>query len=747
MADRAARTGWARWGLLGPAALVLALLVPARRAPAYVEAAYTLGKLMTESTNIVVVRVEQVDKEKNLIVYRKVRDLKGTHPGETVKHNIGKGGFHPREWQNVMAWAEVGKTAIFFHNGSASETCIDNYWYQTYAGDWWAMSHAEPYLLRTYTGKPEKLAEAVTKILAGQEITVPCMMDGDKNALQLRTARLMRMKASLKLQDFDPVRDFAGWGVEEFRAIADMPGFTHVAALSRVDPEAGGVAPADFDGDGKTDVCLFGASRVVLLQNGGSTLNEVPLPLVGGARAAAWADFDGNGKADLLLATPSGPKLFANDGKAFKDVSASLPGQGYPNVRAAAWIDYDGDKRPDILLADGFRGLRLYRNVGGGAAKADAAQLGPWSYAGPFDNTGGKGFATVYPPEQGVDPKKEYAGKKGEKVLWRVGGFRDGQINSLALFKPECNEDAVVYLYRELDFGGPCDLPVSLGSDDTLTVWLNGKKVLSSGESRSCEPDQHLLTLKLKAGKNALLLKVCQGTGQFSFYFALKAPAPAPAAVPQRFEDVSDAVGLGEGGVARGLRGDHLAVADVDGDGREDFLYSAGTGLLVMNTPTGFVRAKVADISYQPGGVTPAFGDFNGDGRPDLFVPQSGVCRLFRNNGKGRFSDVSATAGALARPIGNATSAVWADFDNRGRLDLLVGCLQGPNRYFRNKGDGTFVDATEDLGFHHRIFNTRGLLALDLNKDNVLDLVLNNEGQEPAVLLGSPARIAGTASR
>ena len=86
-------------------------------------------------------------------------DLKGKHPTDVVKHAIGKRGFHPREWQNIIAWAEPGKKAVFFHNGGASETCIGTYWYQCYReGEWWGMSHAEPYLLRTFCGDPEKLA-------------------------------------------------------------------------------------------------------------------------------------------------------------------------------------------------------------------------------------------------------------------------------------------------------------------------------------------------------------------------------------------------------------------------------------------------------------------------------------------------------------------------------------------------------------------------------------------------------------
>src|SRR3954447_12619515 len=121
--------------------------LPAR---AYVEVPLTLGKIVQDSTNIVVMKVEKVDKERNLVIYRKVKDLKGTHPTDVIKHNIGKAGFNPREWQFCMQGAQVGNTAIFFHNGGASETYLDNYWYQAYAGDWWAMSHGEPFLLRSY---------------------------------------------------------------------------------------------------------------------------------------------------------------------------------------------------------------------------------------------------------------------------------------------------------------------------------------------------------------------------------------------------------------------------------------------------------------------------------------------------------------------------------------------------------------------------------------------------------------------
>jgi hypothetical protein len=192
---------------------VATLLLVAPAAPAYVEAPYSLGQVCNESTNAVLVEIVKVNKEKNLLVYKKVEDLKGTHAGSEIKHNIGQRGYHPREWQNVMAWAAPGKRAVFFHNGQASETCIGTYWYQCYReGDWWGMSHAEPFLMRTYFGDADKLAAAVKAMQQGQEVVVACLADGPKEQLHLRKGKVQRLKASLKRLNYDAKRDFVAFG-------------------------------------------------------------------------------------------------------------------------------------------------------------------------------------------------------------------------------------------------------------------------------------------------------------------------------------------------------------------------------------------------------------------------------------------------------------------------------------------------------------------------------------------------------
>ncbi|HEX4606933.1 MAG TPA: VCBS repeat-containing protein, partial [Urbifossiella sp.] len=681
--------------------------------------------------------VTRVDKAQNLIIYQKAQDLKGKHPQDVIKHNIGRGGLRPGEWQEIMNWAEVGKQAVFFHNGSASETFIGSTWYQAYPqGEWWGMSHGEPFLLRSYAGRVDRLPGIMSEIMAGREVIVPCMVDGDKEALHKKTARVQRLKASLKLNDYNPKRDFAGWGGEDIRRLAGMPGFDRYAGLAKLDAEAQAVSVVDFDNDGKQDLLLLGAGKVALLQNGGDSYSEVTLPgLTGGARSAVWADHNADGLPDLLLATADGPRLFTNLGKGqFRDDSSRLPREPGYDLTAAAWGDFDGDGKADVLLANGYHGLRLYRNSRPEVAKRPPPpKMGDWHVIGmfraanPADNP-----KTAFPVEtEAFNAGKEYKGKRDLPVKWAKKEFKDGESHQFA----DLGANQATYLFRELDAAVAADVGVSLTSPGTLTVWVNGERAFHS-EERKTEP--HAVTLKLRPGKNTLLVKVCVAEQVAGLAFAL-GDGGAGTAGPW-FADVSAAWGLGPTGLAADLRGDTLAVADFDGNGRPDVLYGAGTGVLLRNTGTRFELKAGSGIDYRPGRIGPALADFNGDGLLDLFIPQAdGRCKLFRNAGNGTFADVTATTGDLARPIPGAVTAAWGDFDNDGHPDLFVGCLRGVNHYFKNNGNGTFTDRTAELGLTTRVFNTQAAAFADLNGDGQLDLILANEGQESAILFGVKA--------
>ena len=84
-------------------------------------------------------------------------------------------------------------------------------------------------------------------------------------------------------------------------------------------------------------------------------------------------------------------------------------------------------------------------------------------------------FNTAYPPEKEIDLTKEYPAKGGTKVKWQKANFPDGQVHSL-LGKFKHNDDSCCYLYREITCTSDTELPCSFGSDDTLSVWINGER-------------------------------------------------------------------------------------------------------------------------------------------------------------------------------------------------------------------------------------------------------------------------------
>lgn len=119
-----------------------------------------------------------------------------------------------------------------------------------------------------------------------------------------------------------------------------------------------------------------------------------------------------------------------------------------------------------------------------------------------------------------------------------------------------------------------------------------------------------------------------------------------------------------------------------------------------------------------------AIGDYDGDGRPDIFV----VCKthenhLFHNLGGFKFEDVTFKAG-VAGPLGAwKQGATWADVNNDGRLDLYVCRFGAPNLLYINQGDGTFKEEAGPRGL--AVVDASGQAAFaDYDRDGFLDLYL-----------------------
>jgi hypothetical protein len=143
--------------------------------------------------------------------------------------------------------------------------------------------------------------------------------------------------------------------------------------------------------------------------------------------------------------------------------------------------------------------------------------LTDWYVIGPFDAKGMKGFQTPYPPEEKVELSGELAGKNGP-VKWKRYHVKEAaaglpaRVALVNLLEPLGEaEDAVAYAYtaftvpeaREAEFRG--------SADDNFTVWVNGERAFGFEEYRNgVRLDRHRFRVKLRAGLNTVLVKICQ---------------------------------------------------------------------------------------------------------------------------------------------------------------------------------------------------------------------------------------------
>jgi len=220
------------------------------------------------------------------------------------------------------------------------------------------------------------------------------------------------------------------------------------------------------------------------------------------------------------------------------------------------------------------------------------------------------------------------------------------------------------------------------------------------------------------------------------------------------FHDVTVAAGVGD---ARGLFGLDWSFtpnfADLDSDGWPDLAIAGdfGGSLVFLNDGDGTFRNATTEVIDDENGMGAALGDYDGDGDLDWFVssiwdPNGQIegnwgasgNRLYRNLGDGTFEDATDEAG-LRRGYWGWGSCM-ADFDLDGTLDVFhvngfrtnsaVEYFTDPARLFIARGDGTFAERSADLGLEER-GQGRGVACFDYDGDGDVDLFVANNHEAP----------------
>lgn len=409
--------------------------------------------------------------------------------------------------------------------------------------------------------------------------------------------------------------------------------FVHQLADGKLDnimesDGAGGVC-LDYDQDGFLDIYL---------------VNSGPAPVLSDAPpgTARWPN-----------------RLYRNRGNGtFEDATqrAGVGGRGFGTTAAAA--DYDNDGFPDLLVVN-FDGLILYHNEGNGTFTEATEKAGL--------NSKGPGISATFLDIENDGFLDLFVGNylRFDPAIKNPPGTKAPYPGPLS-YEPEFN-----VLHRNRGDGTFEDVSERAG------IHISGHRAMSvAALDYDLDGDQDLY---VSNDGTANLLLANDGKGQFSDVALLAG------------------VGFNQFGAADGSMG--AAIGDCSGDGWPDlFVTRFGKASLYINSPQAFFEDRVQpsgilQLSSQFTGWGGNFLDFDNNGTLDLFIANGDphflkgmTPLLFENLGGATFVDATAKGGPLFKKEFNARGSAALDFNNDGRMDILMTTLAGPAVLWRNSG-------------------------------------------------------------
>jgi enediyne biosynthesis protein E4 len=361
--------------------------------------------------------------------------------------------------------------------------------------------------------------------------------------------------------------------------------------------------------------------------------------------------------------------------KRFEDVGAAL---GLPTALGGAWGDYDNDGYPDLYLG------------------------GIWeSHGGALWHNNGNGTFTEVGASLGIQQ---------DSSTWEDWGASWGDYNN----------------------DGRLDLAVAGGNHRVFLYRNDGDHFMEVGTAAASFPYYgHGLAWGDYDGDNWLDLYVSEAESDISRLFHNNQDGT--------FTEVNDAVGMG---AAPAGIGSSAAWADYNDDGRMDLLVArerSGSGniprlYLQLGDGTFADQSALANLSDVDNARGLGWGDYDNDGWLDFYL-SAGHSRphwLYRNNGDGTFTQTTSAAGMTSEAAAYGTA--WADYDNDGWLDLAVSNEGTTPTLYHNAGNGTFTETAAAQGLRVDRHGTTAIWA-DYDRDGRVDLLLGSNSSGPSSVL------------